>query len=197
MTTRLHVLHPMLVHMPLALMPVAVGADVLGKFSGRRGLCELGRRSMGLAAAGAVVSSLSGLVAQEAVDLKGDEARAKLTTHRNLNLGLTATAVMMAGWRGKMKAPSAGYLLSGLGGLVGLFYTAWLGGELVYRHGAGVERAGGVRKEKSPELLTKNARRVMEAGRANIKEGAKHTVEEFQEGEVAPSLRWNTPMPPS
>ncbi|WP_230467849.1 DUF2231 domain-containing protein [Lujinxingia vulgaris] len=197
MATRLHVLHPMLVHMPLALMPVAIGADVLGKFTGQRGLCELGRRAMGLTAVGGVLSSVSGLVAQEAVHLEGEEARAKLVTHRNLNLGITAAALVMVGWRRRMKEPSPGYLLSGFGGLAGLFYTAWLGGELVYRHGAGVERAGGVREEKSPELLPKNARRVVGTGAANVREGAKHVVEELKDGEVAPQLRFNPPMPPS
>ena len=60
MAVRLEEVHPAIVHYPLAL-PVAVGADLLGRATGSDALATVGRTLMPIAAASAVVSAVTGL----------------------------------------------------------------------------------------------------------------------------------------
>lgn len=71
MSMRLHEIHPATVHAPITLLPLSLAADALGRLTRSDDLLELGRRTMPLAAAGAVVAGLAGLVAQEAASVPG------------------------------------------------------------------------------------------------------------------------------
>ena len=71
MAMRLQEVHPALVHAPITLFPLAVGADLLCRATGNEFLLETGRRVMPLAAAAAAVAAVFGLVAQEAVKTEG------------------------------------------------------------------------------------------------------------------------------
>src|SRR5690606_30235032 len=53
MAIRLQELHSAAVHLPIALLPIAVGTDLVGRATGSRQLMETGRLAIGLAAAGA------------------------------------------------------------------------------------------------------------------------------------------------
>src|SRR5690348_14483208 len=98
MSLRLHEIHPALVHIPLAFLPLAVAADFLGRVTGRRHLLDFGRSAITVAAAGAVGSALTGLIAGEEVNVEG-RSRDMLMTHRNLNVAATLVAIAMALWR--------------------------------------------------------------------------------------------------
>lgn len=43
MAMRTHEIHPVLVHFPLALMPTAIAADVVGAMTGNRTLMDMGK----------------------------------------------------------------------------------------------------------------------------------------------------------
>ena len=188
MAIRLQELHSAAVHLPIALLPIAVGTDLVGRATGSRQLMETGRLAIGLAAAGAISSAVTGLIAQEEVIAEG-EARDTLITHRNLNLAATAVATMMATWRARHEVPSLGYLAVGLAGMGVVSYTAYLGGTLVYKHGVGVAPAGGQYRESAPELgAAGQTRSFIAAASADLLNGAKHLAEELAQGRVAPSL---------
>lgn len=116
MAIRLEQLHPSLVHLPIALLPLAVGADFLGSVTGNRSLFTFGRRAMAGAAAGAVASAVTGLIAGEEVNVKGP-SRDRLMTHRNLNAVATIVALSMAAWRARHQEPNAVYFGAGILGM--------------------------------------------------------------------------------
>jgi uncharacterized membrane protein len=192
MDFRLHEVHPALVHFPIALMPLSIGADLLGKVTGIPGLSRLGRQTIAPAAVSALAAGLAGLVAQEHVNLKDDAARQTLITHRNLNLVATVGAGLMA-WRRlslhPKSKPSFQYLGTGLGLLAGLSYTAYLGGELVYRHGAGIETADGIYEDPSVAYRHDHAGDLIRQGGKSLMTGTKHLVQELGKGEIAPTLK--------
>lgn len=188
MAVRLQEVHPSLVHFPIALLPTALAADALGRWTGSAALLEAGRRLMPAAAASAVVSALAGLAAQAAVKAEG-EAHDLLVTHRNLNAGLTVLAVGLAATRLGRDKPGWGYLLAGLAGVATMAYTAAIGGRMVYAHGLGVEPADGVEESKAPEIRTDNLGEVAGVAADNIAHAARHALKHLKEGQIAPALR--------
>jgi uncharacterized membrane protein len=187
MSLRLHELHPMLVHFPLALLPLAVAADLAGLATGRRKWLGFGRGAIGVAAAGAVGSALTGLIAGEEVNVEV-RSRDKLMTHRNLNVAATLVSIAMALWRRRQDRPSAAYLGTGLAGIGILGYTAYLGGELVYRHGVGVGPAKGVWRPDAPKLQKGEARAFARDAAVDVWRGMQHMGEELKQGKIVPAL---------
>ena len=188
MTLRLQEVHPSLVHFPIALFPVSIGADVVGRATGNRGLLETARHTIELAAVGAALAGVTGLVAQEEVNVEG-ETMDMLITHRNLNIAATLVMGALALWRSRHYRPSLGYLSLGLAGVGALTYSAYLGGSLVYKHGVGVKSAGGQFRENPPELgeAGENAAFARDAA-ADLVHGVKHLGKETAEGKIVPSL---------
>lgn len=188
MAMKLQEVHPSLVHFPLALLPLSVGADLLGRLTGSEALLDIGRRMMPLAAGSAVVAGAAGLMAQTEVEADG-EALEMLKTHRTLNLGLVTVASAMAAYRSGRERPSVGYLAMGLAGLATMAYSAYLGGAMVYHEGVGVEAADGVRRQPAvPELTKGQAKRVLQSAGSDLAEGIKVTVQESAKGDLLPSL---------
>lgn len=185
MAMRLQELHPSVVHFPITLLPLSLGADALGRITRSRSLMEIGRMTMPLAAAGAAVAGIFGLIAQEAV--RTDEEGAEmLATHRTLNMGLMAMTAAMAVKRFGQKKPDDGYLAVGAAGLAAMFYSAYLGGQMVYDRGVGVLRSGGVREEMAPPLTRPMDATVMSA--KHVVRGAQHAVQDMASGQIAPTL---------
>ena len=108
MAMRLQELHPAVVHFPIAFLPLSLGTDVLGRLTGNRSLLEIGRMTMPLAAAGAAVAGIFGLVAQEVVRTD-DEGAEMLATHRTLDRGVIALTAAMAVKRFGQRKPDDGY----------------------------------------------------------------------------------------
>lgn len=187
MAVKLQELHPSLVHFPIALLPVAIGADLLARVTGSRRLSTVGKALMPVAAASAAISAAAGLVAQQEVKAEG-EAQALLVTHRNLNLSLTAISGLMAAYRMGEEEAGAGYLALGLAGLGALSYSAYLGGKMVYEHGVGVKPADGLRDgdtaEVKPGQLGDAARRIG----ADLAASVRPVVDDIKAGNLAPAL---------
>lgn len=188
MTIRLQEVHPSIVHFPIALFPVSIGTDMVGRATGKRGLLETARHTIELAAVGAALSGISGLIAQEEVNVEG-ETMDMLITHRNLNIAATLVMGALALWRSRHYRPTLSYLGVGLAGVGALAYSAYLGGSLVYKHGVGVKRAGGQHRDNPPELGKggRNAAFARDAA-VDLVHGVKHLGQEVGEGKIVPSL---------
>lgn len=188
MTIRLQEVHPSIVHFPIALLPVSIGTDAVGRATGNRGLLETARHTIELAAVGSALAGISGLIAQEEVNVEG-ETMDILITHRNLNIAATLVTGALALWRSKRYRPTLGYLGVGLAGVGVLAYSAYLGGSLVYKHGVGVKRAGGQYRDNPPELgaAGKSAAFARDAA-VDLVHGVKHLGQEVAEGKIVPSL---------
>jgi uncharacterized membrane protein len=186
MAIRLQEVHPSIVHFPIALLPVAIGADLLARATGSRRLAEVGRAMMPLAAASAAVSGATGLIAQEEVNAEG-KAYDILATHRSLNISLVTLSAIMAAWRLRSEKPGAAYLALGLGGIAAMTYSAYLGGKMVYEHGLGVRPAKGLRRG-SPELLPSKARQVASRTGRDLERGITSAIEDLRKGNVIPAF---------
>lgn len=185
MAIRLEQTHPSLVHWPIALLPLAVGTDLLGSITGNRSMLDFGRRA--IQAAVAVASALTGLIAQEEINSKGGTVD-RLVTHHNLNAAATLVATGMAVWRARREAPNALYMATGAIGIGVVTYTAYLGGQLVYEAGAAVGPAHGVARPDAPTLRIRELPRFVKAAAADIVQGARHMAQELAEGRLVPAL---------
>jgi uncharacterized membrane protein len=187
MAIRLEQIHPTVVHLPIAFLPLAIGADLLGAATGSAPMRGFGRKAIAVAAVGAVASAVTGLIAGEEVNVEG-ASRDKLMTHRNLNAIVTIVASTMAIWRSRREQPNTAYLATGLAGMGILAYTAYLGGQLVYESGVGVGPAKGVYRPDAPVLKRRQTGRFIKDATVGLAHGAQHMVQEVRQGYIAPSI---------
>ena len=178
MDIRLHEFHAMLTHFPIALLPMAVGADLVGRLTDNDELLSLARTATPVATAALAVTGTAGLIAEPAVRAEG-EAQTKLARHRNLNLLLLDTATGMSVYRVLRHRPSTAYLAVGLGAVTMMFYSAYLGGNIVYHKGVGVESAGGVNVERSPHFRWSKLGRFARAAITNLRDEFKYLADLF------------------
>ena len=187
MAIRLQQMHPALVHLPIALLPLAVGADLLGCITGNKSLLSFGQKAICIAAAGAVASAVTGLIAGEEVNVKGASQDMRMT-HRNLNFVATLVASCMAVWRAEHHKPNAAYLGVGAAGVGVLAYTAYLGGKLVYDVGVGVEPAHGVYRADAPALKAGQFGAFFRTAGTDLVHGVQHMIEELKAGKFIPTV---------
>jgi len=187
MAIRLQQMHPALVHLPITLLPLAVGADAVGRATGNRSIMSFGQKAIAVAAVGAVGAAITGLIAGEEVNVKG-ASQAMLMTHRNLNFVATVVATCMALWRARHPKPSATYLGVGAAGIGVIAYTAYLGGRLVYDIGVGVEPAHGVYRTDAPALKAGQVGAFFKTAATDLVHGVRHMVEEIGKGQIVPTL---------
>jgi len=187
MAVRLQEVHPSLVHFPLTLLPLAIGADLIGRFTGNEKLNWVGKWGMAATAITGAVAGLAGLVAQEEVNVTG-RTRDMLITHRNLNLAAVGVIGAMAVRRARVEEPSIPYLLGGVAALGVVLFSAYIGGELVYRHGVGVEPADGLWEGGGPELKFRNTGEVVRSAGKGLGMGFVHLGKEMAQGKIVPTL---------
>ncbi len=166
MPMRTHELHPAVVHAPLALIPAAAVVDLLAALHPLdRRLERAARRRWWAPAGGALVVGLTGMAASQEIELRSDRARDMMFLHGIGNFGLVLSAFGVAAWRARNSASltsaAAGLLAAGAS-----IYTAYLGGELVYSHGAGVKPLGGAAAQAPALFSAQGATRLTrDAGR--------------------------------
>src|ERR1043166_4953694 len=136
-------IHMIVVHFPIALLPVSLGLDVLGRVFGSRDLHAAGRWTLwiGTLAAGAAVwSGLEG--ADDVHAYVTDAADELMDLHQNLQLGTLGAAIGLSLWRLVARPfPDRGslvYLLIALAMNVNLVVASDLGGQMVFMHGVAV-----------------------------------------------------------
>ncbi len=192
MPMRVHEVHPALAHFPVALLPTAVAADLIGRLTNNDSLMDMGRQLMPVAAASVAATGIAGFAAQEAVKTS-DVSHDILVTHRTLNIGLLALSVGLAAVRSRSRRPSTGYLLAGLAGAALVTYSGYLGGRMVYAHGVGVAPADGIEPERTPEVPHDGFGRAARASASNVGQAIRHTAQEMAEGQIAPRFQERLP----
>ena len=177
MRIRLSEVHPAVVHFPIALLPVAIGADALGLLTKSRDLHAIGRIGIALAAGSAAVAGVFGLIAQEEVRLD-DRTRPILQTHRTLNVAALGIVTALAVARASVKRPGAFYLLAGLAAIGTVSYSAYLGAKLVYAHGVAVADPDVVRSPRS----------TLAVAARDLAKGVVHAAKDMARGVLVPTL---------
>jgi uncharacterized membrane protein len=156
-----HELHPALVHAPLTLLPTAAIVDLSATFLPRaHPLHRVGRNLWWATAASGLLAGLAGMAASQEIDLTDgaadpDRARDRMFLHGIGNLMLVTSALGIAVYRTRRRA-NLTTALSGLAATGAAVWTAYLGGELVYAHGAGV-KAMGPGQQRVPALFSRQA----------------------------------------
>ncbi len=161
MPMQLHELHPSTVHAPLILLPAAAFLDIAAvasgqKLVGRLVLDSIARKVWWMGAGAGLFAGLAGMAASQEIEL--DEARAQdaMWVHGIGNLAIVGGALGLAMWRSTHRATPTSAAVGGAAVGAAMF-TAWLGGELVYTHGAGVKALApdaAARVGDSPSLLS-------------------------------------------
>ncbi|MBT1002870.1 DUF2231 domain-containing protein [Paenarthrobacter sp. DKR-5] len=187
MSIRLEQMHPAFVHVPVAFLPVSVGADLIAGMTNNEPLLSFGRQAVCIAAASAVASAVTGLIAGEEVNVQG-ASMDMLMTHRNLNFLTATVAAGMAIWRTTHRKPTVAYIATGMIGTGVLAYTSYLGGKLVYDTGVGVGPAGGVYRLDAPVLKFGQLGQFLKTGGTDLVHGAQHMAQEVKKGNIAPTI---------
>ena len=165
----------MLAHAPIILIPASVGADVAGRIADSGELRKIGRLTMPLATLTGAVAGATGLVAEQEV-VANDRGRRLLDSHRNLNLLATAVTTAMSAYRSAVDRPGWAYLSAGIAASGLIAYSSYLGGQMVYVHGVGVQKAGGLDHNKAPAIRPGNTARVVKTFGRQLLQGIKDAV---------------------
>lgn len=139
-------MHPAVVHFPIALTLIAflfsLSAYILRKQSVVPLLAATGHFTLWLAALSAAVAAILGWMAFNSGMNHNDAGHAAMLLHRKWAIPTALGLILLAGWDAwKCRVNQALtipaliilFILSGA-----MATTAWLGGEIVYRHGIGV-----------------------------------------------------------
>jgi uncharacterized membrane protein len=136
--------HMVVVHFPIALLPVAFGLDALGWLFGARSLQDAGRWTLwiGTLAAGAAVwSGIEG--ADDVHPYVTDAAEALMDVHMKLQFGTLGAAIALSAWRLAARPfPVRGafvYLLVSAAMVANLAVASDFGGQMVFVHGVAVQ----------------------------------------------------------
>lgn len=142
----MHPIHPMLVHFPIALLSASVLFDAVGNKWRTHDFQMASLYTLVLGLAGALVSVVSGGMAEEAVEHSGVPERA-LEIHETLAFAASGMfagllGLRVAEWLGWIRQRHAVTVGFGLAAVAMLFVASYYGGDLVYGHGAGVVLQG-------------------------------------------------------
>lgn len=133
-------LHPAIVHFPIALAVTSVAADSASFVWSSSALAVVGAWTIAMAAAGSVAAAAAGYR-----DMRRDRLnpRTHALVHLHMRFGFVVVTALiaLAAWRWAANAPSPVYLAFAWIALIVVLAQAWLGGEVVYAHGAGVAAA--------------------------------------------------------
>jgi uncharacterized membrane protein len=138
-------LHPMIVHFPIALLIVGFLSDLVGLVTKRDIFKQVGFYLFTLGAAGVIAAFITGSQAGDGI-VEESALKQALETHEeaaNLAIWLTSIAAIfrialfvLKKYSGVMKMVS---LALGLLAVMAIARTGYYGGELVYKHAAGIQ----------------------------------------------------------
>ena len=141
-------IHPILVHFPIALLTVSLGADVIGRWRPSAEARAIGFWCLVLAGLGAVGAVTTGFIDMYRADL-AEATHRFVHLHRDSGLVLLTALVVLAVWRWRIRRrrPASDslnlpYFVSAGAVFALVLFQGWFGGELVYGLGAEVSAAG-------------------------------------------------------
>lgn len=135
-----HPIHPTLVVFPLGLFTTAIIFDIIGMLTGNPTWSHVAFYLIAAGIIGGLAAAVFGLIDWIAID-SGTRAKSIGTRHGLGNL--LVVLLFAASWWLRLPQPAAptGLALTlSFAGAALSFYTGWLGGELVFRHGIGVDQ---------------------------------------------------------
>jgi len=135
-------LHPVWVHFPIALLPLALVLYIVGISKSKKGLCQAGIITLSLASIAAALALWTGRRAGESIP-HGGAIHSLMETHSTLGWAILIGVVLLTAWsfftnEGAPKAPYA-FLIALILLNLTVLQQADLGGRLVYVEGAGVK----------------------------------------------------------
>ncbi len=158
-------LHPMIVHFPIALIIIGFLSDLVGAVTKRPFFTLAGLYLITLGTLGTIAAYFSGDIAGDGVTEAGALGTA-LETHESAAVLAMWTMIVLAGLRivlgvtkrmnGWMQWVMVVLLAVGVGTIA---RTGYYGGELVFKHAAGVEMSFGIpdtQESASPEIEDKD-----------------------------------------
>jgi len=126
-------LHPLLVHFPVALLPVSVACDVLGRFTRRPSLAHAGWWTLLFAALASPLTAASGWL--WLYELDGMDGTL-LTTHQWLGSAMPVLLIALAVWRyrfhAREKTVPAVYLASASVALLAMVVQGHVGSTMTF-----------------------------------------------------------------
>ncbi len=148
-------LHPMVVHFPVALILVALLFDVVSLFTQRELFGKMALYLLVLGTLGLIAAFLTGDLAEEGVE-KTRALHQVLETHEEAGeltmwfmIVVVAARLAMVYFRRSQGVFQWAALAAMIIGALLVIRTAYYGGELVYKHGAGVQIAAPTATESS------------------------------------------------
>jgi len=148
METALPNLHPAVIHLPLALVPLAVVLDLFALVKRDHPFFDrLAAATWVIGAVGTLAAWLAGREAADSVGLLPAEVSEAVHGHADaaqlalIAIGVVALGRAAASWKAPgVVWPRAALLVGGMGATVLLMLAADQGGALVYQHGVAVDR---------------------------------------------------------
>ena len=139
--------HPLFVHFPVVLLPLALMVQALALWRPRPDLERLALWLLWLGTLGAMAAAGTGLLAEDEVTVP-EPAWDVIELHKTLMLVTAGLAVVLSlvslvlWWRGRWNRRSQKLLLAGLVVLCGVLTVgADRGGQLVYQYGVSVQKS--------------------------------------------------------
>ena len=162
-------IHPMIVHFPIAIVIIAVFFDLFSQIFPKKRWIRPAAISLYVLAAVFVLSAfLSGRAAADSVTLSL-AANAVLNEHADLGtysmwffLVIGFIQIMLYWQKVEQRWLNVGLLVAAIGGVGLILETAEHGGELVYKHGVGVQAVAGL--QNAIDNAREEGRRLAKAG---------------------------------
>jgi uncharacterized membrane protein len=147
-----HPVHPMLVAFPIGLWVFSFACDIMFRVTGNVVWATVAQYCMGGGIVGAVAAALPGFI--DLMAMQDPDTKKIAMAHGALNV--LALLIFVAGFSVRTSAgPGTVPFILSILGVVTISVSGWLGGSLVYLHGAAVELEP--RAAEPPEELKKAA----------------------------------------
>jgi uncharacterized membrane protein len=147
---RRHPIHLMLIPIPIGAWIFALVADVVGAANGDPSWQTAAFYAIGVGVVGALLAAVPGLI--DLLSLPPGPTRRTGIVHMTVNLLAVALFVLNLGLRWNEPAHAGSPILTLLG-VVLIFVSGWLGGELVHRAGVSVSSEAGMGSEGRSERI--------------------------------------------
>jgi uncharacterized membrane protein len=133
-----HPIHPMLVVFPIGLLATSTIFDIIGLLSGNSTFHLVAFYMLAAGVIGGLIAALFGAMDWLAIPSRTAAKQVGLV-HGVINVVVVAVFIIAGFVRQQIDDPENLSLVLSVAGLVLLSFSGWLGGELVYRYGIGVE----------------------------------------------------------
>ncbi|MEW6733461.1 MAG: DUF2231 domain-containing protein [Acidobacteriota bacterium] len=139
-------IHPAIIHFPIALMVFSIVADLIGYIKNNNTWRMTGLWTLAASFFTAAIAAVTGVLDMNNATL-GDTVHDYVHLHLYFGIILVAAMAALTAWRWLADKPSHtrfgwGYYIAAFLVLSLTLFQGWIGGELVFSHGAGVAAAG-------------------------------------------------------